>query len=194
MNLITIAKLILAAENSPISKVRFAKTIYFVHKELIRRDLAKSNDIAYIRMPLGPVPCGFMNITNRDNEIITTIMPSGLFYNTVQYSLRKKIFSSDTKKDPLFKTVSEILSKLRKFNTSELVEMSHEDPSWSNNKNSFEFYISEKDLENELPRRRQITQLDSDDQLIQAKLVEGMIDEMVDESTALEFPPYDAEI
>lgn len=56
MNLYQLSKTILLLNKAPINKVRFARVIYFVHKELIRKKFMSAEDIAYIRSPLGLSP------------------------------------------------------------------------------------------------------------------------------------------
>ena len=51
MNLYELSKAILAVSQQPIDRVRFTKTIYFIHKELIRKGQMKPEDIPYLRLP-----------------------------------------------------------------------------------------------------------------------------------------------
>jgi len=192
MNLSDLATTILRIEQLPISKVRFAKTIYFVHKELIRLKLSTNLEIEYIRMPLGPVPFGFMELAANNPLIVVTKLFTGLAYNTSQYSLRKRRLSVGNKSN-LDLAVKNALDKLRIMTTSELVELSHKDPSWINNANGRLFSISNKDLDNSLPFRFKSSNASSeeDDQLLQASLVQGMIHDIVNESTDLEHPADD---
>ena len=192
MNLSRLAIAILRLEKKSISKVRFAKTIYFVHKELIRLGKATSSDIYYIRMPLGPVPDGFMKLELSNPVIQVVKVFTGLAYNTSQYSLRKKFFKrpGDTSLDD---DIKKILEKLEPFTTSELVELSHLDESWKHNVNGVTYSIAAEDLKYELPFRKRLSSLSSeaDDQLLQASLVKGMIQDIVSESTDLEHPTDD---
>lgn len=188
MNLHTIAKLILTIEPTGLSKVRFAKTIYFVHKELIRKNLVPANDLEYIRMPLGPVPNGFMTLSKDFPDIRSSIVPSQLSYNAVEFTIDKPRRLWTGKKNPLYQTIESILADLRSVSTSLLVESSHMDESWRTHKNGDLYYIQESDLKNILPVRGDTKRLDSDDQLLQASLVKGMIDDIVKESTDLEYP------
>lgn len=192
MNLSELAITILRLEKKSISKVRFAKTIYFVHKELIRLGKATAKDISYIRMPLGPVPDGFMKLELMNPVIQVVKVFTGLAYNTSQYSLQKKLFkkTGDTSLDIYIKA---ILEKIEPFTTSELVELSHIDESWKNNVNGVTYSITAKDLQHKLPSRKKLSSLSSeaDDQLLQASLVKGMIEDIVSESTDLEHPTDD---
>lgn len=189
MNLSELAITILRLESKPISKVRFAKTIYFVHKELIRRGKAVSSDINYIRMPLGPVPDGFMKLESFNPVIQVVRVFTGLAYNTSQYSLQKKFFkrACDISLDA---DIKEVLKRLEPFTTSELVELSHLDESWKQNVNGVTYSITLEDMEHKLPSRRKSNNHseEADDQLLQASLVRGMIEDIVSESTDLEHP------
>lgn len=179
VNLQKLAINILAINSEPISKVRFAKTIYFVHKELIRTGLANSNDIEYIRMPLGPVPNGFFEIQFFCPEITSEKqLNSDFSYPTENYSTTTPFNGSESFR----RSIAHILSVLKKFPTSNLVDASHQDPSWINNPNGKTFFISESDLKNSL------TILKNSSYTIQASLIRGMAADMVAESTSLEFP------
>src|SRR3989344_4400740 len=67
------------------SKVKFAKLIYFLHKELIRSSLVNSNDLLFVRMPLGPVPVDFMNLQNQEG-IDVSMQATTLLYNSQIYN------------------------------------------------------------------------------------------------------------
>lgn len=189
MNLYKLAKLILTIERKGISKVRLAKTIYFVHKELIRSNAAKPSDLGYVRMPLGPVPDGFMQLTQQHSDIVTVLQPTGLSYNATVYKMKRlPIFKF---KDGGYKTVEKILSGLRNVPTSKLVEISHEEPSWIYHENGERFHISKNDLAISFPQiNNNNVRFDEaiEAQSLQASLVSGMLRDIVEESTALEFP------
>lgn len=190
MNLYQLAKLILTIETGGLSKVRFAKTVYFVHKELIRCGVLKPADLTYIRMPLGPVPEGFMELRENHSDIITVAQPTGLSYDASVYKLAKRPILR-WRKDEGYRAVESILETLQEFSTSKLVEISHEEPSWKRLKNGEKFTISPKDMEKNLPRMTTLGGLRNDgreNQSLQASLVSGMLKDIVDESTALEFP------
>ena len=190
MTLYDLAKIILLLEKEPITKVRFAKTIYFVHKELINRGFCSVTEIQYVRMPLGPVPSGFMTLTVEYPDIISKAFSTGLPYNSTVYSTppNKKRLLFNRKPNPLEKVIGEILDTLRSVTTSSLIEISHRDPSWISNSNGYTYTISEADLKNPLPQKGIHTRSGDDNQLIQASLVRGMIDDIVSESTDLEYP------
>lgn len=188
MTLHDLAKLILVIEDNGISKVRFAKTIYFVHKELIKLNIASADDIRYIRMPLGPVPDGFMTLVDDYSDIITEVEETGLVYNSLKYKLKKKRFSKKPLQNQLYQIADKLLFDLDAVSTSELVRISHEEPSWKNHLNSQIYTISEKDLANVFPKRHKRKSLGLENQQIQASLVMGMLEDIVNESTALEYP------
>lgn len=186
MNLYKLAKLILVIEGKPISKVRFAKTIYFVHKELIRINCLDIKALRYIRMPLGPVPDGFMELATNYRDILTITGSTSLAYNSTNYYTKsRRIFQI---KNPLYKKVEQILTALRQFSTAELVELSHLDPSWKRHNNSDMYYITDHDLRTELPTDANRDPVADEDHLLQASLVTGMLEDIVSESTALEYP------
>lgn len=178
-----LAKNILALERNPISKVRFAKTIYFVYKELVRNQLVDIKSLKFIRMPLGPVPDGFMALSDDAIKITHTPAGSGLIYESVNYHTDALFNGSNAEKNIIQKT----LNILRKNSTSELVEISHKDYSWLNNKNGNRYHITDKDMANNLSLLTDTTNQDNDDRL-QASLVRGMLDDIVSESTDLEYP------
>lgn len=181
----TLAKQILSFEKEGISKVRFAKILYFTHKGLVQKGIVQASEMRFIRMPLGPVPVGFNDLSSPDIEV--HIEPSSLSYNKQVYSLKTPAAAPST---GYTDTVKKIVGELRSFPTSSLVEISHQEPSWKNNPNGKEYVISTEDLKLSLPggNPASLTQ-ERDDQLLQAKLVEGMIDDIVEESTSLEYPP-----
>lgn len=183
-----LARNILALEDDHmLSKVRFAKTIYFVHKELIRNRILSKESIEYIRMPLGPVPKGFMSITMSCPDIYSSQQKNGLAYET-------QLFHSDTAFDGTAeerKIIDGTLSKLRAYSTSDLVETSHKDPSWLNHKNSDNYFITDEDMSNDLSVLDTCQQNNNDndeDDRLQASLIRGMINDIVAESTKLEYP------
>jgi uncharacterized phage-associated protein len=182
-----LAKEILACSVTPVTKVRFAKIIYFVYKSLILTKFVDNQQIAFIRMPLGPVADGFMDLsTDKDIEITTDNI--GLLYNREKYSL-KSTASINTQTGH---QVQRILSQLENISTSKLVAISHMEPSWINNSNGQKYYIGPEDLALSLPMSNGSVLLDEaiDNQLIQSKLVSGMIDEIVMDSSALEHPEH----
>lgn len=191
MNLHELVKTVLGIERTGLTKVRLAKTLYFVHKELVRDDLSTIDDIRFVRMPLGPVPVGFMTLNADCSDIIVTkINNAGLLYNSELYSVKQRIkwLKKDTHTTKAASSIDRTLQKLRHLKTSELVELSHEEPSWKKFKNGEEYVIEPTDLNNVLPIAQRSPRLDSDDNLLQASLVRGMLDDIVQESTDLEYP------
>lgn len=183
--LVKLAEQILLSENSGISKVRFAKTIYFVHKGLVQQGLSEPKALCYIRMPLGPVPVDFMELETM-GSIEAETASTGLSYDAKIYRLSRKVESDDS----IAPAIAKILMALRQTSTSQLVEISHKDPSWLNNVNGTRYYISVEDLKNALPGRTRKATIDSalDEQHLQAQLIKGMLDDIVEESTSLEYP------
>jgi hypothetical protein len=180
-----LAKEILNNESTGLSKVRFAKTIYFVYKGLLLKSLIQADAIRFIRMPLGPVPVGFKEL-NQDSEILIKTTTSSLFYNTETYLLKNYKENFDKLNRD---AIASILKTIKNVPTSELVEISHKDPSWSKNGNGSEYYISEDDLKLGLPlNNKNSLSPEIDEQRIQARLVEGMLTDIVEESTLLEYP------
>ncbi len=180
-----LARNILALGKVPLTKVRFAKTIYFVHKELIRNNLANKSDIQYIRMPLGPVPEGFMQLTEANPEITCQkVRNPQLAYEAVEYSTQSEYRGAEEAKTVILGT----LKTLRKFNTSNLVDTSHQDPSWQLHKNGDVYFIGEDDMARDLSILERMKNSGNENNRMQASLVNGMIDDIVAESTALEFP------
>ncbi len=185
MKMNILAKNILALEKSSLSKVRFAKTIYFVHKELIRNNLANKEDFKYIRMPLGPVPDGFMQLTSIDNEIKSERVKNiRLAYESIEYSTEAEFKGSDEERNVIEKT----LKTLRDHNTSSLVNASHEDSSWKENKNGVLYYVTDLDMKNDLSMLCAAVNANNDSDNMQASLVRGMLQDIVSESTGLEYP------
>jgi len=187
MDMKRLARNILSLENShTLSKVRFAKTIYFVHKELIRNSLLSKDSIQYIRMPLGPVPLGFMELTKICPEITSAKHKTGLAYETENFSTEAIFDGSEQEKTVILGT----LNTLRKFQTSNLVDTSHKDPSWLNHKNSEYYFITDDDMKNDLSILEAffVNTNDDEEDKMQASLVRGMLKDIVSESTKLEYP------
>lgn len=184
--LYTLAKDVLLHETNGISKVRFAKILYFIHKELIRVGEVASDELSFIRMPLGPVPYGFMDLGLSKHIDVLIADKAALSYNTQIYKLKK---AEKVKPSEYYPVVERVLNALHAFNTSQLVEISHLDPSWVKAKNGDDYYITKEDLSNNLPKNnapKLSKELDA--QRLQASLVSGMIDDIVEESTSLEYP------
>lgn len=183
--LLQLAKQILSVKNS-LSKVYFAKLIYFVHKGLVQKGLSKKEDLKFIRMPLGPVPVGFRDI-KKDSGIQIKEEDTGLIYNKQIYCLSTE--NDKDIKDERYDTVKIIVNNLSQLSTSELVEYSHNEPSWQKHENSDEYYLGNNDLKRPLPQKgRHVANPKLDNQKLQALLLSGMMDEIVEDSTSLEYP------
>lgn len=174
-----------------LTKVKFAKIIYFVHKGLVSEGLATTDDLRFIRMPLGPVPVGFMGLSKDPSFKVSQVTNAGLVYNSEQYDLNQS-FSCVT--DSKFSSIVKKLSnQLNNLTTSELVGKSHNEPSWINNINGAEYFVNADDLAVPLPTNSKTISDTEDDQKLQEKLVEGMLDDIVSGSTSLEYPEPDDE-
>lgn len=172
-----------------LTKVKFAKIIYFVHKGLVSDGLAKPDDLKFIRMPLGPVPVGFMGLSKDPSFMVTKVNNAGLVYNSEIYNLNQ---SASCSTDAKFSGAVETLcNQLDRLTTSELVEKSHHEPSWIKNVNGEEYFVSNDDLAIPLPTNTKSLDTVEDNQKLQEKLVEGMLDDIVSGSTSLEYPESD---
>lgn len=184
----TLAKNILKLSASPIAKVRFAKIIYFVHKDLIINGLVASSQLAFIRMPLGPVADGFMSLDD-DRDIVVTKDSVGLLYNREKYSLR---LGANVDQIIDAQSIQDTLKKISKISTSDLIEISHNDPSWQKYANGSVYFISDLDLTQQFPATQIVSvstiNTDLENQIIQSQLIKGMIDDAVKDSTTIEHP------
>ena len=182
-----LAKEVLFNTPGGLTKVRFAKILYFVHKGLIKENLASSSDLKFIRMPLGPVPVGFKELGEDRDIKVTDIKKTPLSYDIQLYTLVHKNHYLDKKTGEV---VTKIVDNLKLLPTSYLVEEAHKDPSWIQHINGDEYFIDQDDLNLELPMGKASTSADpsKDAFRLQAKLVKGMLDEIVEESTSLEYP------
>lgn len=181
-----LAKQILKVIPEGLSKVRFAKILYFTHKGLVQKNLSLLTDLEFIRMPLGPVPVGFKELSQDPEIEVTEIATSPLVYDKQLYVLQSM---SNYLEDGRLKAIKEISLRLNGLTTNQLVSIAHQEPSWLNHKNGQEYSLEEADLKIDLPVSK-LSNVSSeiDTQHLQAKLVEGMIDDIVDESTSLEYP------
>ncbi len=179
------ANQVLYFEPDGLSKVRFAKILYFLHKGLVQKKLATIAQMRFIRMPLGPVPVGFKHLAKNPDFTISEISQS-LSYNTELYTLKnghRSLQNND------LKIVKEIVEALRSLATSFLVAESHKEPSWLNHSNGTEYELTLDDINRPLPKsNRSPISSEIDNQYLQARLVEGMLDDIVEESTSLEYP------
>lgn len=174
---------ILYLSKKPISKVRLAKVVYFSFKALVRGNFYSLNDLAFIRMPLGPVPINFNEALSSDSDILVQLTDVGLTYNRTNYSLRK----GASVKSKYLSYLDKVLQKLNEFPTSTLVEVSHKDYSWKEHLNGDEYFLLKKDLPIEVSGIKVLTEA-FDNQLIQSKLVRGMKTEIAQDNSSLEYP------
>lgn len=203
MNLYELARIILLLNHHPISKVRFARTIYFTHKELVRKKFMKINDIAYIRSPLGPIPDGFLSLARDYTEIIVKHNPTtNLSYATEEYTINPDIetdseISMLEQYREILSAVEHTLGALQGFTTPQLVHVSHTDPSWLDHSNGELYYLTPADLKNTFPftsfspiqlKIRLQRPKNNRSGALQATLLKGMIADIVKESTDLEYP------
>lgn len=190
-----LAVVILACHLHPLSRVRFAKTIYFVHKELVRRQLMQLDDLKYLRLPLGPVPEGFTTLTRPHSGIITQKNPHiNLFYEIEEYLLADHAKTQLSPTQIAARTsVEKTLALLQPHSTTALVEASR-DPSWHAHANGELYQITAADLKNPFPYPRILLKLHFKSRIpnelgaLQANLLRGMLSDIVKESTDLEYP------
>lgn len=200
MGLYDLASLILILNHGPISRVRFSRTIYFVHKELVRKKLMRIDDIAYLRLPLGPVPEGFMTLaSDHPDIIIRPIAGSGLSYEAEEFTLPNEQEPANNSSDraaeqqQIQRVIQRTLLALQSHPTSELVSASH-DQSWTYHKNGERYFLTPADLKNTFPflsitlRFRLKRPANNEIGLLQATLLRGMLNDIVRESTDLEYP------
>lgn len=198
MNLYELSKTILSLNKAPINKVRFARVIYFVHKELIRKKFMSPEDIAYIRSPLGPIPEGLLRLT-LEHPNITAHPALGPSFAAEEYTIN--LSDADETEETLMleqyrdilKATERTLKALSAYTTPELVEASHADPSWINNFNGVHFFITPADLKNPFPFttiriKIRVKPAPSEISALQANLLRGMMRDIVKESTDLEYP------
>lgn len=196
MRLYDLASLILYLNHEPISRLRFARTIYFVHKQLIRKKLMHPEDIAYLRLPLGPVPEGFMTLTFDHSGISVRPISSSI----LSYEAEEFVFSGSTGElilrdghESLYHVIEKTLAALKVHSTSELVAASH-DHSWLTHANGERYFLTAADLKNTFPfiaislRFRLKRPTNNEIGLLQATLLRGMLNDIVRESTDLEYP------
>lgn len=199
MNLYQLSKTILLLSKTPINKVRFARVVYFVHKELIRKKFMSPEDIAYIRSPLGPVPDGLLRLTREHPNIIASPASDHPSFAAEEYTL--KLTDAEEAEETsmleqyreVLKAVEHTLKALSLHTTPDLVAASHADPSWINNFNGTRFFITSADLKNPFPFtaiRIKIRVKPAPTELgaLQANLLRGMMQDIVKESTDLEYP------
>lgn len=167
-----------------LSKVRLAKILYLSHKRLCKLNLIQSEALKFTRLPLGPVPI-FMEDLKNNNMIIIEHELTGLSYNRQVYRIKAAVPLTEGN---IAIAIRDLNSKLKPFQTSQLVEYTHREPSWIKHTNGQEYFIEEDDLKRRLPAKHKHISAEADEQLLQALLVDGMLDEIVSDSTSLEYP------
>ena len=189
-NLNSLAKYVLFVLVDGVSKVRFAKILYFTHKALVQNKFVEAKELRFIRMPLGPVPVGFMSLSQDVQISVISMANVSLSYDSQLYKLSgtPDLGLDDTVKN----LITEVVPRLNELSTSVLVEESHKDPSWINFPNGKEYVLSNGDIDVPLPlKKKNIINKEMDNQYLQATLVEGLMEEIVDETTLLEYPKSD---
>ncbi len=204
MTLTELSHTILLLHKHAMSKVRLARVIYFVHKELVRKKLMQIEDISYIRSPLGPIPNGFATLADNHSNIISRRSASiNLSYDAEEYLVNRSEDEHDLETTMLeqyrdaLKAIEHTLVALAKYTTPELVEASHHEPSWNAHSNGEIYYITNADLKVLFPfsvilppnirirlNRAPANKIGA----LQATLLRGMVADIVKESTDLEYP------
>lgn len=182
-----ITKIILkTTSHKGLPKVRLAKYIYLSHKRLVNDELVGNKDLKFIRMPLGPVPVGFKELKGKA-FVEVTVDSVGLSYNREKYSLKDSEIPIDG--TGIFTAVKEVVNVLDKLRTSTIIEYTHKEKGWKDHKNGEEFYIDEEDLKRRNPKDDNSEKNASAEEMqIQSLLIEGNIEEIASENTALEYP------
>lgn len=184
--LATLAQAILAGSPKGVSKVRFAKLIYLLHKSLVQSGKERPDRLEFQRLPLGPVPVGFFQLakTLAANDISIQTTSYGLSYDAEIYRLK-----SGARASVYTAEVEHLLRLTERRATSDLVNYTHKEPSWLSNPNGATYYLSPADLKRKLRFAPATDETQADEiQDMQASLVRGMIEDMVQESSSLEYP------
>lgn len=190
MNLKQLTELVLSLSETPLTRIRLTKAIYFVHKELVRKKLMQIQDIAYVRLPLGPAPIGLPEIILNDTNIAVRDIPSSLLYENRAYTINEPINNA---KPEIVNTVKKTLTLLQGYRTAELVHAS-QDPSWLTHINGTEYHLTTADLKNPFPNAQIRFKIhikatpNNEGGELQATLLRGMLADIVKESTDLEYP------
>lgn len=202
MNLYQLSRAILSLSPQPIVKLRFARIIYFTHKELIRKGFMQIEDIAYIRSPLGPVPESLKKLAVDYRDITLQKTTSDLSYASEEFLINHNSIDQETnfleQYRDILKVIDQTLQALSLHRTPELIEASH-DPSWLANFNGTRYFLTAADLKNTFPFTKIRLRIRikptpknsaSANELgrIQANLLRGMLNDIVKESTDLEYP------
>ncbi len=202
MTLYELARTILLLNRHPISKVRFARTIYFTHKELVRKKFMKIEDIAYIRSPLGPIPDGFLSLRDYAEITIKHNPSAGLSYAAEEYTINPDARSDEETSTleqyrDILAAIERTLTALQPYTTPQLVDISHYEPSWLEHSNGEIYHLSTADLKETFPfspfspkqlKIRLVRPNNNKAGALQATLLKGMIADIVKESTDLEYP------
>lgn len=191
MDLTKITRIILIANEEPISIVRLPRVIYFIHKYLIKLKVMKAEDIKYTRRPLGPAPKELSKILANHKYFKVEDFDSPLSYNKHSYSIvkvRSFLPYRKPKDDHELPIINELITKLRTISTSSLVDLAQSEPSWLGHSNGEEYYITDLDLESNSLEKLKINWTGESANLLQAKLIRGMLEDIVKESTDLEYP------
>lgn len=189
MNLKQLVHLVLSLNETPLTRIRLTKAIYFVHKELVRKKLMTLQDITYVRLPLGPAPEGLPEIIFNNPEITVQDIPSDLLYENKAYSTNHEATNSAPE---IISVTKKILGLLKGYRTTELVHAS-QDPSWMTHKNGEKYHLTTADLKNPFPGAQlhfkiHIKTSSNEIGSLQATLLRGMITDIIKESTDLEYP------
>jgi hypothetical protein len=123
----------------------------------------------------------------KGDGIAIFLQPSALSFDKQTYTGNGQSNYSDKEQEH----IREVVQSLNGISTNELVEASHLEPSWLSHVNGVEYYIATDDLSQPFPKTKSVSQDEKlSEQHLQAKLVEGMLDDIVDESTLLEYPKH----
>lgn len=179
------------------TRLRLTKTIYFVHKELIRKQIMQKQDIAYIRLPLGPTPENLPAALINHPNILIQDLSSNLLYENQSYTILSQPEHLPDAPEGTKTSIKKILKLLRPYSIPELVKAS-QDPSWLMHANGEKYYITATDLKNTFPNpkldfkiRLKSTPVNNEIGALQATLLRGMLADIVKESTDLEYPDQD---
>lgn len=206
MNQLDLARIILILIGRPVSKVRLARLIYFVHKDLIRKKLLTPANILYIRSPLGPIPDGYTTLTLESEDIIAQPnTSSNLSYAAEDYAVSERAIETESTLLEQYRDMLGVIEKtlkiLQPYTTPELIRISHHEPSWLAHRNGEIYQISPQDLKLTFPEQKplhlKLNLIPLADKskagvnkigAMQAHLLRGMIADIVKESTDLEYP------
>lgn len=195
MDLQQLTTLILALSETPLTRIRLTKAIYFAHKELVRQKHMRLEDITYLRLPLGPAPEGLIEVISNQPQLAIQDIPSNLFYENQTYSLAPTAAPANLPPE-VNQVVQKTLHLLEPYRTLELIHAS-QDPSWLAHPNGAKYHLTSADLKNPFPNSQlrfkihiKTTQNPPQNEIgaLQAALLRGMLADIVKESTDLEYP------